>query len=237
MSMMKRLMTFITIMAICSYTGIASPEQAPSGQVVELHACEVYTGGCTASSQATLGGRSLLRVWSFEQGEFAGQELKGLQVALLQVAKNNLAFRNTLPSSSVLYLPAVATDEQRSAIIEWLKLNETSLGQAPLEVTVLPVSFNQNGDTVVVKVGDRIDLRTQSLEVCKTGECGEALWYQPRSKLAAFKVLLNERSTVRESELKLIWTDNGAKSVFLGRFGDLSEEGKADLTGYQVCRL
>ena len=44
-------------------------------------------GGCTASAQAHVGGRSMLRVWSFENGAQDGVELKGLQIAALQVAE------------------------------------------------------------------------------------------------------------------------------------------------------
>ena len=52
-----------------------------------------------------MGGRSMLRVWSFENGEQNGVALRGLQVAALQVAEKNLASADTQATSAVVYLP------------------------------------------------------------------------------------------------------------------------------------
>jgi hypothetical protein len=45
----------------------------PRGTLLELHSCEVYAGGCTVSSQATLEGKYLLRVWNFKAGNMTGR--------------------------------------------------------------------------------------------------------------------------------------------------------------------
>ena len=107
----------VLLAAFVAATLSVSATQLPSGRLVEVHSVEVYTGGCTASAQATMGGRSMLRVWSFEDGAQDGVELKGLQIAALQVADKNLAFADTQPTSAVVYLPRKATDAQRA---HWL---------------------------------------------------------------------------------------------------------------------
>ena len=94
----------VLLAAFVAATSSVSAAELPSGRIVEVHSIEVYTGGCTASAQATMGGRSMLRVWSFEDGV----ELKGLQIAALQVADKNLAFADTQPTSAVVYLPRKA---------------------------------------------------------------------------------------------------------------------------------
>ena len=71
------------LVAFLSAASTAVAADAPRGQVMEVHAVEVYTGGCTASAQATSGGRSMLRVWSFEDGEQDGVSLRKLKVAVL----------------------------------------------------------------------------------------------------------------------------------------------------------
>ena len=63
----------------------------PFGEFVELHSCDLYTGGCTASSESTLLGRQLFRVWSISQGTWDNQDLAGLKVALLELGSVNLA--------------------------------------------------------------------------------------------------------------------------------------------------
>src|ERR1700756_6035151 len=67
----------------------------PSGEFVELHSCDLYTGGCTASSESTLLGRQLFRVWSISQGTWENQDLAGLKVALLELGSANLAEKGT----------------------------------------------------------------------------------------------------------------------------------------------
>src|SRR5258708_9322151 len=57
----------------------------PSGEFVELHSCDLYTGGCTASSESTLLGRQLFRVWSINQATWDNQDLTALKIALLDV--------------------------------------------------------------------------------------------------------------------------------------------------------
>jgi Protein of unknown function (DUF1326) len=192
---------------------------APSGEVVELHACELYTGGCTASAQSTLGGRSLLRVWSFEKGAQDGVELRGLQIGALQIAEENLAFRATRPSATVIYLPAQASDAQRGALVSWLRHANPEFAAGPLIQKIAEISLSREGSNVAARIGRSITLQTRAIEHCDAGGCGESLWYSPRSKTGSFTVLVDERSSVQEPAVSLVWKSSGAKNVFLARFG------------------
>jgi hypothetical protein len=203
--------------------GLLNASPAPSGRVVELHACEVYTGGCTASAQATQGGRSLLRVWSFENGEYGGVDLAGLQMAALEVSDKNLALSDTQTSAAVVYLPAQATDVQRQALVSWLKATNPEIAAARFVEKVAPINYARDAARISVRVGKEIALQTRSIARCERGGCGESLWYQPRSKTGKFTVLVNENSSVNEPTLSLVWKDHTAKSVFFGRFGDDSK--------------
>jgi len=185
-----------------------------SGDYVELHSCEVYTGGCTASSQATLGGRSLLRIWAFEK---AGA--RSLPLAVLETAEANLAFPETKPVAAVAYLPLEATEGQRREMMGWLKAR----GVDATRIRVVPLSFMREGGHVVFRGGESLALETRAIEHCDAGSCGEQLWYTPRGASGCFTVLVNERSAVSEPLVHLTWRDNAAKSVFLSKFGEKKE--------------
>ena len=193
--------------------------EAPNGRVVEVHAVEVYTGGCTASAQATSGGRSMLRLWSFDNGEQDGVSLRGLQIALLQAADKNLAAADTTPTSAVVYLPRSASDAQRAALVDWLKAANAEIADTPLIEKLADIKYAQKGSRISLNIGEQIAMKTREIQKCDTGACGESLWYKPRTKVSDYTVLVNESSTVTEPALSLVWKDNSAKSVFFGSFG------------------
>ncbi len=198
---------------------LTASEGIPGGKVLELHDCELIAGGCIASSESTLGGRSLLRVWNFEKGVHAGQDFTGLKVALLQVAKANLSFPATLPTGSVIYLPPESSQEQRMALVDWLKTIHPKISAGTVEEKISPIEISGAGETVSLKIGQSIALETQSLVAAGPEHCAGMLWHSPRSPMNSFNVLLNRKSMVREKGLKLAWNSHLAKSVFMGSFG------------------
>ncbi|MCL5099469.1 MAG: DUF1326 domain-containing protein [Candidatus Omnitrophica bacterium] len=191
----------------------------PSGRLIELHSCEVYAGGCIVSSQATLEGRYMLRIWDISQGVYAGVDLGGLQAIALQVSQANLAQPRAGSAKAVVYLPAAATDAQRKALLEWLKSIDPEFEQIRLHTRVVPIHLERSSSGDAVSAGKYVHLEVRPLERCDTGSCGEQLWYQPRTPTLAFTVGLNQRSEVREPWLELKWDDRGQRSVFVARFG------------------
>lgn len=192
----------------------------PKGTVLELHSCELYAGGCIVSSEATQGGRYMLRVWNFTDGEFAGMGLAGLQVALLQASDDNLATPDSKSGHGVLYVPDSATQRQRAALRGWLQSAGVLPADRLLNQRVVPMKVAKAGDGYQISAGEYLTVTTASLASCPTGSCGEALWYTPRSENTVFTVAVNRSSRVSEPLLKLNWEDNGKKSVFLSRFGE-----------------
>ena len=211
------------LVALVAATSFSTAAELPTGRIIEVHAVEVYTGGCTASAQATMGGRSMLRVWSFEDGAQDGVELKGLQIAALQVADKNLAFADTQPTSTVVYLPQKATDAQRAALMSWLKTANPEMASGPVVEKVAEIKYAQNDARISLSVGEQIAMKTREIQKCDAGACGESLWYKPRSKTGDYTVVVNESSSVNEPALSLVWKDNSAKSVFFGHFGPNSK--------------
>lgn len=205
---------------LLSGTGLqASTAQQPRGTLLELHSCELYAGGCIVSSEATQGGRYMLRAWNFTGGQFCGIDLSGLKVALLQTSGANLAAEPSAAGQSVVYLPKGASEAQRTALVGWLKsslANETG----SMQVRIVPIAMSSQDGKFQFSAGEFASLTAASLESCPTGSCGEALWYRPRTQNSVFTVGVNQASKVREPLLQLKWEDAGKKSLFLARFGE-----------------
>ncbi len=213
----------------------AAPATEPLGTVLELHSCEVYAGGCIVSSEAVQGGHYMLRVWNFSAGEFGGCSLAGLQMAVLQVSEENLATADSAPERAVAYLPAAATQEQRSALKSWARSSGVLSGKERLDQRVLPLHLTKSGDGFEFSAGSYIHVKTASLASCPTGSCGEALWYRPRSAGNVFTVAVNRSSAVSEPLLELSWQDGGKKSVFLSRFGDRGPATNLYVSSVDLC--
>jgi hypothetical protein len=195
-------------------------EQIPHGELLELHSCQLYIGGCIASSEATQEGRCLLRVWSISNGSHNGVALDGLPVALLEVGDRNLAEKNTRPSAAVAYLPQSATPIQSAALVDWLKRNNPELSGLRVQTRVLPMRLARAGEIATFTAGEALRVRVQPLESCGLASCGEVLWYTPRSPLSSYTVGVTSESIVREPLLELTWIDHDKNNVFEGRFGE-----------------
>jgi hypothetical protein len=190
----------------------------PRGQLLELHSCELYAGGCTVSSESPLLGRQMVTVWQFSGGMLAGTDLTGLQVALLQSSSDNLASPRTEPGQAVIYLPTKSSEAQRSALVAWVKTQQPGLKVT--QTRTVPLAFRSDKDGCAFSAGKYLSVRTAPLESCDNGNCGEALWYTPRSANSIFTVAFNRGSQVAEPALKLDWVDHGERSIFLAKFGE-----------------
>jgi len=228
-------LTFLSI-GLLSLTLTAAPAvDRPRGTLLELHSCELYAGGCVVSSEATLGGRYMLRAWNFTGGNLAGSDLAGLQVAVLQASSENLAAENTCAEHAVVYLPKNATALQRDALLKWAKTSLPDLKSAKLQTRVVPLEFARSDSGYAFSAGKLISVKTASLGTCDWGGCGEELWYSPRAATSVFTVAVNRSSQVAEPLLKLKWDDARKRSVFLAKFGDDSLAKHLYITSADLC--
>ena len=192
----------------------------PRGMLLELHSCELYAGGCVVSSEATLGGRYLLRAWQFDGGSFGGSDLAGLEVALLQASSENLATANAEPGQAIVYLSSNANLAQRKALLDWVAAVEPKLKSSNVHTRTVPMQFTRIDNGYSFSAGDFVQVKTVSREVCETGACGEALWYSPRSPTSVFTVAVDRTSKVVDPLLQLKWSEAGKRNVFLAKFGE-----------------
>jgi hypothetical protein len=202
----------------------------PRGQVAELHSCELYAGGCIVSAEATMGGRYVLRAWHFESGQFAGVDLAGLSLALLETGSDNLADRRINADRAIAYVPQSATPAQRQALAAFAQAG-TAAQLAPSDIHAVPVAMTIAGDNIKVELGRGIAFSGTGAPACGLASCGEMLWYEPRSAMSSFTVDQLTRSSIVEAALALRWQDHGRRTLFLGRFGDPEVTNPSGLCG------
>src|SRR5436190_11300275 len=138
---MKKTSFFVFGIAALAFSSVLAEQ--PRGTLLELHSCELYAGGCVVSSEATLDGRYMLRAWNFTGGQFAKENLSGLQLAVVQCSGENLAAEQTTAERAMVYLPKNATDSQRAALLSWLKANASDVTGANLQTRIVPLKFSK----------------------------------------------------------------------------------------------
>jgi hypothetical protein len=216
---MKMLIATIAVLCLLTSASLRAADP-PRGDLLELHSCQLYIGGCIASSEITQGGQYLLRVWHFAGGSYGGSQLGCLQVALLEVADQNLAIKGTQANESMVYLPKSASPAQVSALLEWLKAGNPELARTKCRVRTVPMDFVQTRDRISFSAGDFLQIETVPFAPCGLVSCGEALWYTPRSMLTSYTVGLTSKTVVQEPALALRWVDHGKNNIFQGQFGE-----------------
>jgi hypothetical protein len=190
----------------------------PLGEFVELRSCDLYTGGCTASSESTLLGRQMFRVWSISQGTWDNQDLAGLKVALLELGSVNLAEKGAFVEKAEIFVPKGLAAAQKEALLSWV--TSQGIAPAPTRVVEADITYQRSGRGAAnVAVGDSISLSTMAIGKCSSGACGQALWYEPQVKHSSFEVVASRGSKIRDSFLNFLWTDHDRPNVFLASFG------------------
>jgi hypothetical protein len=216
---MKTLVASIAVAFLLTGVSLRAEEHL-HGDLLELHSCQLYIGGCIASSESPQDGRYLLRVWNFTGGSQARTTLRGLQVALLETSDENLAFRETNPNAAMAYLPQSATPAQTMALIDWLKSANPELAHLKLLTRTIPMQFVSARGVTSFSAGDSLQMEVHPFQSCGLVSCGESLWYTPRTATISYTVGVTSKSIVNEPALALRWIDHGKNNVFEGRFGE-----------------
>ena len=228
----------LVILALASSLSLAAnvfASDQPRGSIFELHSCELYAGGCVVSSEEPMDGRYMFQAWNFTGGDFKGVSFAGLRLALLQASSANLAAEETRAERAVIYLPEQATPAQREALVVWLKESMPEIKKAQLKTRQVPLKFEKLKVGYQFSAGEFVSVKTDSLESCDTGSCGEALWYSPRTPSSAFTVAVNRSSHINEPLLELKWNDGGKRSIFLAKFGENGAAKNIYVTAADLC--
>lgn len=221
MSPIKILSSLGLLLALATSLSTAAnvDPSTPRGRLLELHSCELFAGSCVVSSEANEAGNYLLRVWQFDNGQIGPVSLRGLTVALLEKASQNLAVPENAADSAIAYLPERLSPAQRTALLAWAGQNtRAKLDAAHIKVAPLQTKFTANEASF--SAGPDIVFSGAAPALCNVGGCGEMLWYQPRAAATSFTVDQLAQSRIVEPLLAVKWMDHGRRTLFVGRFGD-----------------
>src|SRR5208282_1480365 len=222
--------TFVKIPAVVILIFVVSQvcsAAGPFGEFVELHSCDLYTGGCTASAESTLLGRQVFRAWSIEGGAWSGQDLTHLKVAVLETGSRNLAEKGALGDRAEIFIPRDLSQAKREALVSWASAQyPLPRGTPVIEAEII---YKRSGQEAVVTVGDTVSLTTMPIGRCSSGACGQSLWYEPQVDHSAFEVVASRTSKIQDATL--FWADHDRPNVFLASFGPNPNAGQlADST-------
>jgi len=233
---MKRWVSIVAGLLFLAGLSLRAAEM-PQGELLELHSCQLYIGGCIASSEAMQDGQYLLRVWSFSAGSYEGSPLRGLNVALLEVSDQNLATKGAQPLESMIYLPQSADSARSETLLRWVQATNPELAHTRLRARTVPMEFVHTGRAVSFSAGGAVRIVTKPFEPCGLISCGESLWYTPRSTVTSYTVEVTRETVVDEPALALRWIDHGKNNIFVGRFGDGATASAAFVSPAHVCDM
>lgn len=200
---------------------------APSGNYVETRTCDVYTGPCFANSQVGLAGHQALLAWNIEQGGFEGVDLAGLNVVMALHASDTLGIGGGLvvqpePIRSVVLVDERASDEQRDALVEFVKRQAGRMAGEVVRVAALPIDFevDHSGGAAHLRAGKEARLETRKIKQCDCVCTNESNFYPPLTEVKKSAAAFTIDGGFKGRGLNEQWSNPGTRSAFVGTFGE-----------------
>lgn len=200
---------------------------APSGNYVESRTCDVYTGPCFANSQVGLAGHQALMAWNIEQGGFEGVDLAGLNVVMALHASDTLGIGGGLvvqpePIRSVVLVDERANEEQREALVEFVKAQAGRMAGEVVRVAALPIELDvdHSGGVAHLRAGKEARLETRKIKQCDCVCTNESNFYPPLTEVKKSAAAFTIDGGFKGRGLNEQWSNPGTRSAFLAKFGD-----------------
>jgi hypothetical protein len=195
---------------------------AIKGDYVEVRSADVYTGPCFANSEESLEGKQAILAWKIREGSWQGVSLGGLSVVAVVKANATLGdiYHNPYPTKSVLILDERANNEQRKALVEFVKAAAGPLVRDVVQLDTAPIALEMSGvhGSMKLVAGNLARIRTRSL--CQGDHlCGnEEVYYPPLTKVAHAMPAYTLNAAFTGQGLGEVWDRSDARSAFIGSF-------------------
>jgi len=200
---------------LCASAGARGAVRA---HYVEARTASVYAGACHYNGELTTQGREALLAWDFTGGERDGISLAGVDAVAAVSAEKNLDEPDAA-RTSVVYLDARASEEQRSATLSYLRERHASaLGEIEhVETVDLDVDCDgERYDVRVGRAGEVAELRGAALPDRGCCTMPTNVWYEPFVRLDARLVGNSEVFRYDDPALGRKWSRAGANDAFVG---------------------
>lgn len=205
----------------------AAPRPLPqiSGNYLETRTCDIYTGPCFANAQVGLAGQQAIMAWNVEVGSHEGVDLSGLNVVLVVRASDTLGYGggmdlNPEPIKSIVIVDERATEEQREALTDFVRLRAGKVAGEVVRVSTQPIEMQFDHIDMVAKLqaGAEAHLVTRKL---KKGDCvctNEEIYYPPLAAVENSAPAFTVEGGFAGRGLGQKWTNPGTRSAFLATF-------------------
>lgn len=196
-----------------------------SGEYLEARTCDVYTGPCFANGEVGISGKEALIAWMIDEGQWAGQDLRGLGVALVIKANDTLGFGGSFYTNpdrieAVLLLDEKANDAQRKALEAFARDAAPHLTREIVKVKAVPLSLKNDhlAGKGVFRAGNFAKIETRRLG---KGDCvcsNEVVFYPPLTKVENFHPAYTLKMSFDGEGLNKTWSTINRRSAFLATF-------------------
>ena len=194
------------------------------GDYVEARTADVYTGPCFANAEVGLTGNQATMAWRIRRGAWNGVQLDGMTVVAVANAHATLGdpYNDPYPAKSLLIVDQNATEDQKSALVEFAKAMGGRLLENVVQIQAAPITMTigeaEGHGNAVLKAGDIAIIRTRAINE-KDHFCGnEDVYYPPLTELSHSMPVVSLADEYRGTVLGAEWRIFGKRNAFVGTF-------------------
>ncbi len=211
--------TYLALAAIFVSTGSLSAGPVIFGEYVEARTCDVWTGPCFSNSEANTTGEMALLGWNVRRGQWDGQDLDGLNIAVAVRAAGTLSTENEGAIRAVVFLDEKASDAQGKALLSMVRTLAGKYLKNIVDIRRTAITYAREGDEATLQVGETARVRTKALNLCCDAHCGnEQLAYPALSAADHLSCAKSIEHFFVGSGLDARWSDPMKRSAMLGEF-------------------
>jgi hypothetical protein len=211
-----------TLLAITLIPAVAAAGEI-SGSYLETRTCQVYTGPCFANAETALAGREAVMAWKIDAGRRGDVDLAGLSVVMVVRGDDTLAnqgLNDPKTLRSAIIVDDKASDEQRAALVEFVKDHTGRAGKDIVRVDAAPISMSL--DTADLRgnlqAGKIVKLTTRKAKPTDCICTNEVAYYPPLVQVERFAAGVSIEAEYRGNGLGTRWSTPNSRSAYMGEF-------------------
>jgi len=196
-----------------------------SGEYLEARTCDVYTGPCFANGEIGIAGKEAVMAWKVDEGKWAGEDLSGMNVALVIKANDTLGFGGSFYVKPDKIVAVIVVDErassaQRTALVKFVTDSAPHLTNdvVKVESAAMTLTNDHLAGKGIFSAGKLARIETRALA---KGDCvcsNEMVFYPPLNKVDNAHPAYTLNMTFEGKGLDQTWSTVNKRSAFMGTF-------------------
>lgn len=221
---MKPFISMLAIALLATGSAFAGTPATIEGNYLEVRSCDVYTAPCHANAEIGLSGEEATMAWQVTRGTHNGVELSGLSVVAVIRTDSTLTDTSLekFEGRGVVIVDEKATETQRTALVEFAKVQSGSLLKDVVKVETAPIEMKAGAEqphgVASLKAGEVVDIETRCL-VEGDKHCGnDHVYYPPLTQVDSATAAYTKRDMFIGEGLGMTWDEADRRSAFIARF-------------------